>query len=110
MSKYLNDLARELHATSKANGFWDGEVTYSKIMEKVLYASVEEGGELIQAIKKDEGPKAVTDEIADIFIRYLDLFEVLVELGIAEPGLDEAIILKDTKNKSRGRMHGKKTG
>lgn len=110
MSEYLNDLAKELHETSKANGFWDGEVTYSKIMEKLLYTTVEEGGELIQAIKKNEGPDAVTDEVADIIIRLLDLYEVLVRLDIASPELDKAIILKNEKNRTRGKMHGKVTG
>ena len=106
---YLDELAEDLHEVSRANGFYDGELTYDKIFAKVAFLS-EEVGELIHAIKKDKGAQEVSDELADLIIRALDLHECLHRADLATDSIHEALLAKHEKNKSRGHLHGNVAG
>ena len=67
-----------------------------------------EAVEVMEAIRKDKGNQEVADEMADIIIRTLDLYEGLRENGYVDQDLQVALNNKTSFNKSRPERHGVK--
>lgn len=98
-------LGAEIHAINVEKGFWgDPEVLDKYVAKMALVHS--EVTEILEALRKSQGPEAVTDECADVIIRLLDLHSVMVESGHATPGLKAALDRKVAKNRARPPKHG----
>jgi NTP pyrophosphatase (non-canonical NTP hydrolase) len=69
---------------------------------------VSEAVEVMEAIRKDKGKQEVADEMADIVIRTLDLYQGLVDNGYVDQKLQIALNNKTSFNKSRPERHGVK--
>lgn len=105
MTYYLDNLAKDLHEVAVAKGFWPEEVD-DIFVTKQLMMIVSEAVEVMEAIRKDKGSAEVVDEMADILIRTLDLYEGLVENGYTDISLDDALYNKVAFNKERPERHG----
>ena len=102
-------LAAEIHPTNKRNGFWSEPEPMDKYVAKLMLI-VSEVSEVMEALRKSQGADKVTEEFADIFIRALDLYHVLVENGEANPELYGILLDKMEKNASRPPKHGNRWG
>lgn len=103
--KSIDVWAEELHAIAKEKGFWDERSDVHFILSKIALIH-SEASEILEAVRKDMGPKAVTEEIADLVIRTLDLYQAMVEGGYLVDGLEETIERKTAINKERPHRHG----
>lgn len=95
------------HDIAKQKGFWDDEVDANFILAKLaLIAS--EVSEVLEAYRKEQGPEAIANEMADIFIRLADLYYGMVEYGIIYqvPSFDDVVAAKVRANQDRPRKHG----
>jgi NTP pyrophosphatase (non-canonical NTP hydrolase) len=108
-SREMDMLASQIHVVNDDKGFWIDPVEMDKWQAKLMLV-VTEVAEVTEALRKSQGPSAVTEEFADIFIRCLDIYHVLVEAGEAEPNLYQVIIDKVEKNKTRPPKHGNRWG
>lgn len=109
----LDDWAADLHETAVEKGFWsimDGATQEQKdiFITKQLMMIVSETVEVMEAIRKSKGTDEVADEMADIVIRTLDLYEGLREHGYVDKDLQTAFNNKVTINQSRPERHGVK--
>lgn len=102
---HLQGLARIIHTTSVKKGFYEPPVIMDKVAAKIALIH-SEGTEVLEALRKSKGAEAVTEEIADILIRTLDLHDWLVELEMATDDLDETMQVKMVKNENRPPKHG----
>jgi NTP pyrophosphatase (non-canonical NTP hydrolase) len=111
----FSTLATEIHATAVDKGFWD--ILYTKnvtqeqrdiFMTKQLMMIVSEAVEVMEAIRKSKGTDEVADEMADIIIRTLDLYEGLLEHEYTDVSLDDAIAKKTRFNTDRPQKNGVK--
>ena len=100
----INNLCAEAHITSKEHGFWEPGYITIKEERTLLLAKmaliVSEVGEAVEEIRK-EGFANLEEELADICIRVFDLS------GYLEYDLQESILQKMEKNKTRPFKHGK---
>ena len=104
----LDDLAIELHQTAVEKGFWPENVD-DIFVTKQLMMIVSEAVEVMEAIRKSKGENEVADEMADIIIRTLDLWQGLKDNGyVGDNKLQEALNNKTNINKSRPQKHGVK--
>lgn len=101
----LAGLASRIHNTSVEKGFYDSPVIMDKVAAKIALIH-SEGTEVLEALRKSQGKDKVTEEIVDILIRSLDLWQFLVELDMATDDLDEVMERKMTKNEAREPKHG----
>ena len=101
----LDALAAILHETAIEKGFWDGEINYDKIGNKLALVH-SEVTEVLEAIRKNKGSQEVVEEIADILIRTLDVYAAMRNSGDLIHSLDEVLFNKMEKNKSRPKLHG----
>jgi NTP pyrophosphatase (non-canonical NTP hydrolase) len=106
----LDTLAKELNSTAMEKGFWnDFDADKPFIFYAKQIAMIHsEATEIMEAIRKDKGEDEILEEIADLVIRTLDLFEGLKVTGeiSKDLSLDRAIIEKSMKNKKRPHKHG----
>jgi len=102
---HLQGLARIIHETSVKKGFYEPPVIMDKVAAKIALIH-SEGTEVLEALRKSKGAEAVTEEVADIIIRTLDLHDWLVELDMATDDLDEVMGVKMVKNENRPPKHG----
>jgi NTP pyrophosphatase (non-canonical NTP hydrolase) len=100
-------MARQVHLIAKSKGFWDGEVTYDKIGNKLALVH-SEVTEVLEAIRKDQGQEKVVEEMADIIIRLVDLYQAMVNTGQIKDSLDFILDKKIMKNMERPALHGNK--
>jgi len=100
-------MARQVHLIAKSKGFWDGEVTYDKIGNKLALVH-SEVTEVLEAIRKDQGQEKVVEEMADIIIRLVDLYQAMVNTGQINDSLDFVLEKKIMKNMERPALHGNK--
>jgi NTP pyrophosphatase (non-canonical NTP hydrolase) len=105
----LDTMANDVHSTAVAKGFWPEDVD-DIFVTKQLMMIVSEAVEVMEAIRKDKGKQEVADEMADIVIRTLDLWEGLKENGYVENNaeLQLAFNNKTNVNKDRPQKHGVK--
>lgn len=104
--KTLDDMAKDLHTTAVEKGFWPDTVD-DIFVTKQLMMIVSEAVEVMEAIRKDKGTDEVADEMADIIIRTLDLWQGLKENGyVGDTNLQVAFNKKTDVNKSRPQKHG----
>jgi NTP pyrophosphatase (non-canonical NTP hydrolase) len=104
---YLDEMADHLHQVATEKGFWPDRVD-DIFITKQLMMVVSEAVEVMEAIRKDKGNQEVSDEMADIIIRTLDLYAGLVENGYTDISLDAALDKKVSFNKQRPERHGVK--
>jgi NTP pyrophosphatase (non-canonical NTP hydrolase) len=113
LCKGLNGSAKFIHDINVSKGFWDKERNVGELLMLV----VTELSEALEAHRKDNfayyNPKGLLtfeeavkdtfeDEIADSFIRLLDLCNAL------NIDIEKHIQLKVAYNQTRERLHGKK--
>ena len=101
----LDALAAVLHETAIEKGFWEGEVNYDKLGNKLALVH-SEVTEVLEAIRKSKGSEAVVEEMADIVIRLLDLYAAMRDENMIEDSFDEILNKKLNINKERPRLHG----
>lgn len=104
----INDLAQmssDIHAIAVDKGFWNHEVD-DIFITKQLMMIVSEAVETMEAVRKDQGAAAVAEEMADIVIRTLDLYEGLLEHGYVEEPLQPVLNRKVDYNRIRPERHG----
>jgi NTP pyrophosphatase (non-canonical NTP hydrolase) len=107
MYNTLDEMGKKIHATAVEKGFWPDKVD-DIFITKQLMMIVSEAVEVMEAIRKDKGKQEVADEMADIIIRTLDLYEGLSENGYVDQELQVALNNKTNFNKSRPERHGVK--
>jgi NTP pyrophosphatase (non-canonical NTP hydrolase) len=107
MYNSLEQMGKEIHATAVEKGFWPEKVD-DIFIAKQLMMIVSEAVEVMEAIRKDKGKQEVADEMADIVIRTLDLYQGLVDNGYVDQELQVALNNKTSFNKSRPERHGVK--
>jgi NTP pyrophosphatase (non-canonical NTP hydrolase) len=103
----LDGMAKELHTVAVEKGFWPDKVD-DIFITKQLMMIVSEAVEVMEAIRKDKGKQEVADEMADIIIRTLDLYQGLKDHGYVDGELQVALNNKTDFNKSRPERHGVK--
>jgi NTP pyrophosphatase (non-canonical NTP hydrolase) len=103
----LDGMAKEIHKTAVEKGFWPNKID-DIFVTKQLMMIVSEAVEVMEAIRKDKGKQEVADEMADIIIRTLDLYQGLRNHGYVDGELQEALNNKTDFNKSRPERHGVK--
>ena len=101
----LDALSAILHETAVEKGFWDREIDYDVIGNKLALVH-SEVTEVLEAIRKDKGSENVVEEMADILIRLLDLYAAMMNEGFIQHSLDEVLNNKININKDRPRLHG----
>lgn len=92
----LNELAESCHSIAREKGFWDGK----RNIGESLMLVVTELAEAMEAHRVQDDAN-FKEEIADTFIRLLDLCG---GLGI---DIEEEIYKKSSRNKLRPYKHGK---
>ena len=106
---YLSEYARDIHGIAEQKGFWSDPEFMDKLQAKLMLV-VTEVAEVSEALRKNKGGYAVTEECVDIIIRLLDLFDVMAEKGYANPNIDEIIRAKIGVNRNRPALHGNAWG
>lgn len=106
--KSLDELAVAIHANAVEKGFWDpnNEETHTIFYLKQIAMIHSECSEVLEAIRKEKGDDQVVEELADIVIRVLDLYQGLREDGYTSESLDAVLLRKTNVNRERDRMHG----
>lgn len=101
----FDKLIREVGDTATEKGFWGPPEMMDKYVAKLglIHSEVTE---ILEALRKSQGAYKVTEEFADVFIRSFDLFEKLVDAGLADPNLEEIILAKAKANAERPPKHG----
>lgn len=103
----FDDVAHSLHATSVEKGFYEPLDMQDFVSQAKQLAMIHsEATEVLEALRKSHGSKAVVEELADILIRTFDLWSALYESRVVEHSLDEVFTEKTNVNKSRPKMHG----
>lgn len=101
----LDVLAAVLHETAIEKGFWEGDISYDKIGNKLALVH-SEVTEVLEAIRKTKGSEEIVEEMADILIRLLDIYAAMRNSGDITHSFDEILFKKLEKNKSRPKLHG----
>lgn len=102
---HLDGLSSFLHETAVEKGFWNNKVDVNFVLSKLALVH-SEVSEVLEAVRKSMGEEVVVEEMADIIIRLLDLYAGMVDAGMVETSIDDALAKKIEKNKSRPHMHG----
>lgn len=107
--KYFDQLSDEIHVTNVKKGFWGEPEMMDKYIAKLALIH-SELTEVLEALRKSQGPDKVTEEFADVLIRTFDLYGVLVEAGEADPELWGIMKDKMKVNAERPPKHGNRWG
>jgi NTP pyrophosphatase (non-canonical NTP hydrolase) len=101
----LDALSAVLHETAVEKGFWDGEISYDKIGNKLALVH-SEVTEVLEAIRKNHGSEKIVEEMADTIIRLLDIYAAMRNEEQVLHSLDEVLKNKIEKNTKRPPLHG----
>jgi NTP pyrophosphatase (non-canonical NTP hydrolase) len=109
----LDKLAFELHETAVEKGFWEPLKKMPEEDKFIFYAKQiamihSEATEVLEALRKSKGHDQVVEELADIIIRVLDLYEGLKDGGEVVFSLEKTVRSKAKVNKGRPKLHGVK--
>ncbi len=107
MYNTLDEMAKNIHQTATDKGFWPEKVD-DIFIAKQLMMIVSETVEVLEAIRKDKGKQEIADEMADIMIRTLDLYQGLRDNDYVDVDLQVSVNKKTDYNKSRPERHGVK--
>lgn len=107
----LDTLALAIHDTAVEKGFWHPMTRMSHEDSFVFYCKQlamihSEVTEVLEALRKNKGSEAVTEELADIVVRVLDLYQGLLANGEATGSLHDTLMSKMRTNSSRPQLHG----
>lgn len=109
----LDNLARSVHHNATQKGFWDYMYSNAEpvgdtfvFFAKQIAMVHSEATEVLEAIRKDKGAGEVVEELADIIIRVVDLYQGLVNFKEAEGSLEDVVTRKTMINSQRPKMHG----
>jgi len=109
----IDELAKEIHTNATEKGFWDYmyESAEPKADPFIFFAKQiamihSEATEVLEALRKQKGANEVVEELADVIIRVLDLYEGLKMHGDVRDSLDETLMRKMSINTHRAKMHG----
>jgi NTP pyrophosphatase (non-canonical NTP hydrolase) len=107
----LDDLAAELHQTAVEKGFWEPLSRMNDEDSFIFYAKQiamihSEATEVLEAIRKNKGEDQIVEELADIIIRTLDLYNGMHNQGDVVASLHKTVKRKSKVNKDRPRLHG----
>lgn len=105
----FDTLAAEIHVINVDKGFWGPPEQMDKWVAKIALIH-SELTEILEALRKSQGADKVTEEFADVFIRALDLYDVLVAANEADPNLTDVINKKIAVNRDRPSKHGNRWG
>jgi NTP pyrophosphatase (non-canonical NTP hydrolase) len=97
-----------IYKVAKEKGFWDDDIENFTFLAYKLAMIHSEVTEVLEAVRKSQGPEKVSEEFADIIIRVLDLYEGLLQSGQVYIPLEDAVLEKVMVNGKRERMHGVK--
>jgi NTP pyrophosphatase (non-canonical NTP hydrolase) len=103
----LDLMARRVHLIAKSKGFWDGDINYDKIGNKLALVH-SEVTEVLEAIRKDQGSEKTVEEVADVIIRLVDVYQAMINTGQIKHSLDDVLERKILKNMERPALHGNK--
>ena len=107
----LEQLGRELHATSVSKGFYENtDMTLFSEQCQRLALIHSEVTETLEALRKHKGSLEVVKEISDVLVRTLDFYEALHEAGVVTESLDEVFEGIKEANKGRPYLHGNLRG
>lgn len=107
----LDALALAIHDTAVSKGFWkpmtrmdqeDWFVFYCKQIAMIH----SEATEVLEALRKSKGEDKVVEELADILIRVLDLYQGLIASGEVTESLHSTLLKKLEINIERPELHG----
>lgn len=101
----LDQLAVELHSTAASKGFWNHEVDIHFVLSKLALVH-SEVSEVLEAVRKEKGSDEIVEEMADIIIRLLDLYQGMMNSDWINTSLDDALYRKSAVNTARARLHG----
>ena len=101
----LDALAAILHENAIEKGFWDGPKNFDVVGNKIALIH-SEATEVLEAVRKNKGSESIVEEMSDILIRTLDLYAAMRNAGFVTDSLDEILLNKMNKNRSRPKLHG----
>jgi NTP pyrophosphatase (non-canonical NTP hydrolase) len=101
----FDTFAYQLHQTAVEKGFWPDKAD-DIFMAKQCMMIVSEVTETMEAIRKDKGSQEIVEELSDIIIRTLDLYQGLLDNGYVSESLSETLRNKTNYNKTRPERHG----
>jgi NTP pyrophosphatase (non-canonical NTP hydrolase) len=104
---YLDNLALEIHDIASEKGFWVDKPDINFMLAKLALIH-SEVSETLEALRKQQGPVAVEEELADILIRLLDFVDGAKRTGWADPNVyfEDVVRMKIEKNRYRPKKHG----
>lgn len=108
MTMTLDQWSKEIHDNAVEKGFWEPntEENHTIFYLKQIAMIHSECSEVLEAIRKEKGDDQVVEELADILIRTLDLYQGLVEDGYTNISLHQTMRQKTAINRQRPKLHG----
>lgn len=108
MTMTLDQWSKEIHDNAVEKGFWEPntEDNHTIFYLKQIAMIHSECSEVLEAIRKERGDDQVVEELADILIRTLDLYQGLVDDGYTKISLHQTMRKKTAINKQRPKLHG----
>ncbi len=101
---YLDRLAQDVHQIAKEHGFWDDDIDFDKVLAKLSLIH-SEVTETLEAVRKNKGAEKITEEMADVIIRTLDLWAAMRPV-FKLPSLSRTLSDKMEHNRNRPALHG----
>lgn len=109
----LDNLAKSVHENATEKGFWDYMYSNAEpvgdtfiFFAKQIAMIHSEATEVLEALRKQKGANEVVEELADVIIRVVDLYEGLRMAGEVNDSLEEVLERKMLVNTQRPKMHG----